>query len=141
MAFTIIFSKNLLANRSNLWLFLRIFYHYLFYPSFNFLSLPPSPFILKSCNTCHQLSCAHKLRITLASLLVMMTQHCASLTHFSFGADIITQSDSIKYFIFNGTIAYIINLIWEGVKIMVISNFIVINQETKRLFWVDQNWT
>ena len=36
-----------------------------------------------------------------------MTQHCASLTHFAFGADLITQSDSIKYFIFNGTIAYI----------------------------------
>ena len=37
-----------------------------------------------------------------------MTQYCASLTHFAFGADLITQSDSIKYLIFNGTVAYII---------------------------------
>ena len=36
-----------------------------------------------------------------------MTQHCASLTHFAFGADLITQSDSIKYYIFDRTIAYI----------------------------------
>ena len=35
-----------------------------------------------------------------------MTQHCASLTHFAFGADLITQSDSIKYFIFDGTVAF-----------------------------------
>ena len=41
----------------------------------------------------------------------LMLSHDDSLLHkfnpFCFGADLITQSDSIKYFIFNGTIAYI----------------------------------
>ena len=36
-----------------------------------------------------------------------MTHYLLKFNPFCFGADLITQSDIIKYFIFNGTIAFI----------------------------------